>query len=65
MNNNKMFVKCIVESVDGLSKMKLYEVSVVRANSQGSLVYYLKDDNEQYNEYHSKFFEIVECYIEL
>lgn len=65
MINNKMIVKYISESRDGLSKLKVYNVSVIRMDSNGSLVYYIKDDNGQYNEYSSKHFEVMECYIEI
>lgn len=60
-----MIVKYISESRDGLSKLKVYGVSVIRMDSNGSLVFYIKDDNGQYNEYNSKHFEVMECYIEI
>lgn len=65
MNNNEFIVKCIDDLVDGISKNKLYNVSTIRKHSNGSLSYFIKDDYGQYNEFLSKRFEIIECYIEV
>lgn len=65
MKNNELKVKCINDLVDGLSKGKIYDVTVIRKRNDGLLSFWLKDDYGQYTEFKSDRFEIIECYIEL
>lgn len=64
MKNNELIVKCI-KAIKGLTKGKIYEVSVIRKANDSLLNFFIKDDNGQYNEFKSDNFQIVDCYVEL
>lgn len=60
-----LMVECIDDSVDGLSKHRLYKVINTRLREDGSLNYFLFDDYGHYNEFISNIFRIEDYYVEL
>lgn len=65
MKVNQFIVKCISDSVDGLTRGKIYNILVIKKRNDELLSYFLKDDYGIYTEYRSDRFEIVDCYVEV